>query len=101
MNRLRTSEIFAIPTWVKVLHADGLGDQSIEFRKYGCSDELFKNGAQGIEVPIIIIIIGTGCMAMTCRSASGHGFGLIKGRVINPRTCLQEHFNGRLLFGLS
>lgn len=59
--------------WLKVLHADWLGNPLIKSRANLQTGLLLKNRSQSVEVPIVVIPERPGCVTSSGGTVFGHG----------------------------
>lgn len=68
---------------VEILHADGLGDPLLEIDEDVLTGHLAKDGARGVEIPVVAVEEGAGFVAAAFGTVRGHARMLGRCHVID------------------
>src|ERR1700746_824275 len=82
--------------WLKVLHANRLGDAFIERLANLQTGLLLKDRSQDIEVPVVVVPKGPRSVTTARRTILGHRRSFKIDEVIHTRSCAQQIHDPRL-----
>ncbi len=82
----------------EVLHLKRLGNLLLEFLEDPHTGFLFENGAEGIEVPVVVIPESAGRMTCARRAGLPHGGDFTQSRVVDAGARGQEVCHSGLFF---
>src|ERR1700735_2620136 len=80
-TRFRAADVVAV-FGAEVLHADGCGDLGGEGFVDGVAGGFFVDGAEGIEVPVVVVPEGAGRVGAALWALVGHAGGFVLGLVV-------------------
>ncbi len=80
-----------------VLHADGVGYLRLQRVEEGFVARSLKDGADRVEVPVVVVPERAGQVAMPFRLLAQHPIGFIRRGVVDAGSCLEQHPDRGLL----